>query len=89
MIFKNIRDDIANVLRLDPAARSALEVVLCYPGFHAVVFHRVAHWLWERGWLVAGILVVVPLALTEQRERMLDLHGGMARKARGYPAHDG
>ncbi len=54
MIFKNLRDDIANVLRLDPAARSGLEVILCYPGFHAVVLHRMAHWLWQRGWLVAG-----------------------------------
>ena len=54
MIFKNLRDDIANVLRLDPAARSALEVVLCYPGFHALLLHRPAHWLWQRGWLVAG-----------------------------------
>jgi serine O-acetyltransferase len=57
MIFKNLRDDVANVLRLDPAARSALEVVLCYPGFHALVFHRVAHWLWAHGWLVAGRFV--------------------------------
>jgi len=57
MIFKNLRDDIANVLRLDPAARSSLEVVLCYPGFHAVVLHRLAHWLWARGWLVAGRFV--------------------------------
>lgn len=57
MIFKNLRDDIANVLRLDPAARSALEVVLCYPGFHAVIFHRIGHWLWMRGWLVAGRFV--------------------------------
>ncbi|HEY3919161.1 MAG TPA: serine O-acetyltransferase [Stellaceae bacterium] len=54
MIFKNLRDDVANVLRLDPAARSALEVVLCYPGFHALLFHRAAHWLWSHGWLVAG-----------------------------------
>ena len=57
MIFKNLRDDVANVLRLDPAARSALEVLLCYPGVHAVMLHRVAHWLWQRGWLVAGRLV--------------------------------
>ncbi len=57
MIFKNLRDDIANVLRLDPAAQSALEVVLCYPGFHAVVAHRLAHWLWRRGWLVPGRFV--------------------------------
>ena len=54
MVFNKLRDDIANVLRLDPAARSGLEVVLCYPGFHAVVLHRVAHWLWQRGWLVLG-----------------------------------
>lgn len=57
MIFKNLRDDVANVLRLDPAARSALEVVLCYPGFHALLFHRLAHWLWRRGWLVTGRFV--------------------------------
>lgn len=57
MIFKNLRDDVANVLRLDPAARSALEVVLCYPGFHALLFHRLAHGLWRRGWLVLGRFV--------------------------------
>ena len=57
MIFKNLRDDIANVLRLDPAARSSLEVLLCYSGLHAVKFHRLAHWLWQRGWLVAGRFV--------------------------------
>ena len=54
MILKNLRDEIDNVLRLDPAARSRLEVVLCYPGFHAVVIYRLAHWLWERRWLVLG-----------------------------------
>ncbi len=57
MIFKNLRDDVANTLRLDPAARSALEVVLCYPGFHALLFHRLAHGLWARGWLVLGRFV--------------------------------
>ncbi len=57
MIFNNLRDDVANVLKLDPAARSTLEVVLCYPGFHALVFHRLAHWLWQRGWLVTGRFV--------------------------------
>jgi serine O-acetyltransferase len=38
------------VLDRDPAARSALEVVLCYSGVHALVFHRIAHRLWRRGW---------------------------------------
>jgi serine O-acetyltransferase len=54
MILKNLRDDIDTILKHDPAARSALEVVLCYPGLHALLFYRVAHWLWERRWLVAG-----------------------------------
>src|SRR5208337_1678362 len=40
-----------------PAARSALEVVLCYPGFHAKLFHRLGHFLWQRGWLVTGRFV--------------------------------
>jgi serine O-acetyltransferase len=46
-MLKALRDEIDNILRLDPAARTRLEVVLTYPGFHAVVFHRVAHWLWR------------------------------------------
>jgi serine O-acetyltransferase len=54
MAFKNLRDEIDTVLKHDPAARSGLEVVLCYPGFHAILFYRQAHWLWERGWLVLG-----------------------------------
>src|SRR3990167_11318916 len=40
-------EDIRNILSKDPAARSWVEVVLCYPGFHAVNNHRIAHWLWN------------------------------------------
>jgi serine O-acetyltransferase len=54
MVLKNLRDEIDTVLKLDPAARSAWEVALCYPGFHALLFYRLAHWLWERRWLVLG-----------------------------------
>ncbi|HUN47134.1 MAG TPA: serine O-acetyltransferase [Stellaceae bacterium] len=54
MLFKNLRDEIDTVLAHDPAARSRLEVVLCYPGFHALLFYRVAHWLWERNLLLLG-----------------------------------
>src|SRR5712675_2334142 len=54
MLFKNLRDEIDATLRRDPAARSRLEVVLCYPGFHAVLWHRAAHWFWQRGWLLLG-----------------------------------
>ena len=54
MVLKNLRDEIDTIMKLDPAARSRLEVALCYPGFHALVMYRIAHWLWERRWLVLG-----------------------------------
>lgn len=43
-----IRSDIQSVFDRDPAARSTLEVLLCYPGLHAVWGHRLAHWMWKR-----------------------------------------
>ena len=45
-LFAHIREDINSVLERDPAARSRLEVFLCYPGLWAVWIHRVSHWLW-------------------------------------------
>ncbi len=42
-----IREDVATVLERDPAAKSWLEVYLCYAGLHAVWFYRVNHWLWN------------------------------------------
>jgi serine O-acetyltransferase len=57
MLLKNLRDEIDATLARDPAARSRLEVVLCYPGFQALLFYRLAHWLWERHWLLAGRFV--------------------------------
>jgi serine O-acetyltransferase len=50
-MFAQMRRDVRTVLERDPAARSVLEVVLCYPGVHAIWVHRVAHALWGRGWL--------------------------------------
>jgi len=47
-----IRDDVATVLERDPAARSRLEVFLCYSGLHAVWFYRVNHSLWQHGFLL-------------------------------------
>ena len=46
-MFKLIREDVRNIFKEDPAARSWLEVLFCYPGLHAIVFHRFAHWLWK------------------------------------------
>ena len=57
MLFRNLRDEIDATLARDPAARSRLEVVLCYPGFHALLFHCLAHWLWQHRWLLAGRFV--------------------------------
>jgi serine O-acetyltransferase len=47
-MIKQMRDDIGTVFREDPAARSKLEVLLCYPGLHALWSHRIAHWLYKR-----------------------------------------
>jgi serine O-acetyltransferase len=54
MFFKNIREEIDSMMARDPAARSRLEVVLTYPGFHAVLCHRLAHAAWTRGWRLLG-----------------------------------
>lgn len=61
-----IRADIRAVLTHDPAARSALEVILCYPGLHALVAHRFIHFLWryETMKLVARVLSQVVRFLT-------------------------
>ena len=48
-MFAHLRRDVRAALERDPAARSALEVLLCYPGVHALVFHRFAHAIWRRG----------------------------------------
>jgi serine O-acetyltransferase len=47
--FRSVREDIACIFERDPAARSYLEVLLCYPGLHAVWGHHVSHFLWEHG----------------------------------------
>src|SRR5512141_1968859 len=46
-MVKTIRDDIQSVFDRDPAARSTMEILLCYPGLHAVWGHRISHWLWN------------------------------------------
>jgi serine O-acetyltransferase len=48
-MFKELRDYIRSIMDRDPAARSALEVLLCYPGVHALGFYRLGHWLWQAG----------------------------------------
>ena len=47
-MFKNLREEIDSIIARDPAARSRTEVALAYPGFHAVLLHRLANGLWRR-----------------------------------------
>jgi serine O-acetyltransferase len=61
----SIREDVAAVRERDPAARSRLEVFLCYSGLHALWFYRINHWLWGHGfWLLARCLSQVARFLT-------------------------
>ena len=47
-MFRQIKEDITSVFHRDPAARNFVEVLTCYPGLHAILFHRASHWLWQR-----------------------------------------
>jgi len=53
-LLASIREDVAMVMEHDPAAKSRLEVLLCYSGLHAVWFYRVNHWLWNHRLLLLG-----------------------------------
>jgi serine O-acetyltransferase len=48
----SLRDQIQTIKREDPAAKSSLEILLCYSGLHAVLFHRVSHFLYRHRWYV-------------------------------------
>ena len=51
-MFAKLIDDIDGIMSRDPAARSRLEVFLCYPGLHAVLLHRLARWMWICNWRI-------------------------------------
>lgn len=57
MLFKRLREDIDAFMARDPAARSRLEVVLCYPGLHAILIHRLSAAAWRRGWRLLARLI--------------------------------
>jgi len=56
-MLEAFRRDVTAAMERDPAARSRLEVMLCYPGVHALAFHRLAHRLWGAGWWVTARFV--------------------------------
>src|ERR1700742_3164413 len=49
-----LRDHVRAILREDPAAKSTWEIILCYPGLHAVIAHRVAHFFYRHRWFVVA-----------------------------------
>lgn len=53
-MFSRLREDIQNIMQRDPAARSAWEVLTCYPGLHAIVVHRWANFFWRNQWYWLG-----------------------------------
>jgi len=71
-MFERIKEDIQTVFAKDPAAKSVAEVILCYPGLHALWMHRVGHFLWEHKFrLLARILSHVNRLLTN-----VEIHPG-------------
>jgi serine O-acetyltransferase len=78
-VFSTVREQVETIFREDPAAKSVLEVVLCYPGFHAVLLHRIAHRLYRaKLYLIARILSNINRFLTG-----VDIHPG-ARVGRRF-----
>ena len=71
-MFKTLREDIQTVFAKDPAARSVMEVIFCYPGLHALWFYRVAHYLWQHKlWFLARFLSHISRFLTA-----IEIHPG-------------
>ncbi|HOB47988.1 MAG TPA: serine O-acetyltransferase [Mycobacterium sp.] len=82
-MFAAIRGDLRAVRERDPAARSALEVALCYPGVHAIWGYRVTHWLWQRNAkLAARFLAEVIRKLTG-----VEIHPGAVIGSRVFIDH--
>jgi serine O-acetyltransferase len=55
-IIARLKEDINTAFREDPAARNAIEVILCYSGLHAIWMHRISYWLWSKGFKTWGRL---------------------------------
>jgi len=82
-MFQRTREDIRCVFERDPAARTVWEVMTCYPGFHALTFHRLAHAFWGAGFKWLGRLVShVSRFLTG-----IEIHPGATIGRRGFIDH--
>jgi len=56
-MWERLKEDIHTIKDRDPAAKNVVEVFLCYPGLHAIWLHRIAHFLYQRGWFTTARLV--------------------------------
>lgn len=78
-MFESVREDIKVVFERDPAVRSVFEIIFCYPGFHAMIFYRLAHALWMHKFYFLGRFVShIARFLTG-----IEIHPG-ARIGRGF-----
>jgi serine O-acetyltransferase len=82
-MFRAVREQIETVFRGDPAAKSAIEIFFCYPGFHAILLHRVAHKLYTSGFqLLARIVSQINRMLTG-----IEIHPGATIGRRCFIDH--
>lgn len=82
-MLQTIQEQFETVFRQDPAARSRLEILLCYPGVHAILIHRVAHWLYRRGlFVIARLLSHLSRSLTG-----IEIHPGATIGRRFFIDH--
>lgn len=78
-MFNTLKEDIKAVFERDPAAKSLIEVILCYPGLHAVIMHRIAHYLHKKG------LILLPRLISQFNRFItgIEIHPG-AKIGRGF-----
>jgi len=82
-VFRAVREQIDTIFREDPAAKSVLEIVLCYPGFHAILAHRFAHKLY--GWGVP----LLPRVISQMSRflTVIEIHPGATIGRRFFIDH--
>jgi len=56
-MWEHVKEDIQTIRERDPAARNALEILLCYPGLHAIWLHRISHFLYQQKWYITARLI--------------------------------
>jgi serine O-acetyltransferase len=82
-VLRRLREDIETVFQRDPAAKSVIEVILCYPGLHALWIHRLSHWFCQnRLYFIARLLSHIGRFLTG-----IEIHPGATLGRRVFIDH--